>query len=69
MWNGQQAPTPAFAKWAQSIPTNLSEADLVAWMKANPAPPKFPSPVSEAVAEFIVDEVKRQVAAALAKPT
>jgi hypothetical protein len=66
MWNGIP-PQPAFTKWAQSVPTNLSEADLAAWFKANPAPSKTPPPVSDAVAQYIADEVKRQLAAQ--KPT
>ena len=60
-------PNPAFVKWVHSVPTNLTEADLAVWFKANPAPSKTPAPVSEAVAQFIADEVKRQVAVALNK--
>jgi hypothetical protein len=59
-------PNPAFVKWIQSVPTGLTDDELAVWFKANPAPPKTPPPVTEAVAQFIADEVKRQVAAALA---
>ena len=60
-------PNPAFVKWVQSVPTNLSDADLAVWFKENPAPAKTPPPVSQAVADYIADEVKRQVAVALNK--
>ena len=62
---GMIPPNPAYMKWIQSIPNNLDDADLVAWMKANPPPPKTPPPVSQAIADFIAEEVKKQVAAAL----
>jgi hypothetical protein len=60
-------PNPAFVKWVQSVPTGLTDDELAVWFKGNPAPSKTPPPVSEAVAQFIADEVKRQVAAALNK--
>lgn len=63
---GVQPPNPAYVKWVASIPTDIAEADLVAWLKNNPAPPKTPPPVSQAVADYIAEEVKRQVALALA---
>jgi hypothetical protein len=60
-------PNPAFVKWVQSVPTDLTETDLATWLKANPSPAKTPPPVSQAVADYIAEEVKKQVAAALNK--
>jgi hypothetical protein len=60
-------PNPAFVKWVQSVPTGLTDDELVVWFKANPSPAKTPPPVSQAVADYIAEEVKKQVAAALNK--
>jgi hypothetical protein len=67
--NGVMMQNIAYVRWAQSMPDNLSEADLVAWMRANPAPPKIVPNVPPGVAAYIQQEVNRQVAAALATNT
>jgi hypothetical protein len=67
--NGATMQNIAYVRWAQSMPDNLSEADLVAWMRANPAPPKIVPNVPPGVAAYIQQEVNRQVAAALAANT
>jgi hypothetical protein len=64
--NGVQVSNPAYVKWVASIPDFVGDADLLEWLKRNPAPPKNPPPVSQAVADYIAEEVKRQVALALA---
>jgi hypothetical protein len=64
--NGATIQNPAYVRWVHSMPDNLQDADLVAWMKANPPPPKTVLNLPPGLAAYIQQEVSRQVASALA---
>ena len=60
---GAPQPNPGYARWTASIPVGLADADLAAWLKDNPAPPKTVTPpLPLALENFIKDEIARQLA-------
>lgn len=54
---------PAYIRWSQSIPENVTPEQMTAWLSSNPAPPKAaPPPIPPYLTDYIASEVARQLA-------